>query len=208
MAYVCHLQFWKYTLFCCYGVTANSNMSPVGFAIIFGNENTECLSMCWKFVRELHPDMNTADVTIITNQDKGQMSALSNQMPNVGQFHCSWHRWQNILKKCSGGGGKIPYTAMWMYNKLVSARSTVLLEHFKTEHFPKMDNFDLNYLDSIPDTSQYPAARCRQGKNIYMYHRSASSGAEAMNAANKEVFPRTVVDLLNSCLLLIKLECD
>ncbi len=35
----CHLNFGKYTLFACYGVTANANMSPVGFAIIVGNEN-------------------------------------------------------------------------------------------------------------------------------------------------------------------------
>jgi len=39
MADACHLNFGKYTLFVCYGVTANANMSPVGFAIIFGNEN-------------------------------------------------------------------------------------------------------------------------------------------------------------------------
>ncbi len=35
MADACHLNFGKYTLFSCYGVTANSNASPVAFAIIF-----------------------------------------------------------------------------------------------------------------------------------------------------------------------------
>ncbi len=40
MADACHLNFGKYTLFSCYGVTENSNMSPVGFAIIFRNDNT------------------------------------------------------------------------------------------------------------------------------------------------------------------------
>jgi hypothetical protein len=40
MADACHLNFGKYMLFSCYSVTANSNMSPVGFAIIFGNKNT------------------------------------------------------------------------------------------------------------------------------------------------------------------------
>ena len=29
MADACHLNFGKYTFFCCYGVTANANMSPV-----------------------------------------------------------------------------------------------------------------------------------------------------------------------------------
>jgi hypothetical protein len=39
MADACHLNFGKYTLYSCYGITANANMFPVGFAIIFGNEN-------------------------------------------------------------------------------------------------------------------------------------------------------------------------
>ncbi len=40
MADACHLNFGKYTLFSCAGVTANLNMSPVGFVVIFGNKNT------------------------------------------------------------------------------------------------------------------------------------------------------------------------
>jgi hypothetical protein len=39
MADACHLNFGKHTLFSCYGITANCNMSPVGFAIVFGNKN-------------------------------------------------------------------------------------------------------------------------------------------------------------------------
>ncbi len=39
MSDACHLNFGKYTLFLCYGVTANANMFPIGFAIIFGNKN-------------------------------------------------------------------------------------------------------------------------------------------------------------------------
>jgi hypothetical protein len=33
MADACHLNFGKYTLFSCYSVTANSNMSPVGLRL-------------------------------------------------------------------------------------------------------------------------------------------------------------------------------
>ncbi len=40
MADACHLHFGKYMLFSCYGMTANSNTSPVAFTILFGNENT------------------------------------------------------------------------------------------------------------------------------------------------------------------------
>ena len=40
MADACHLNFGKYMMFLCYGVTANANMLPVlGFTIIFVNEN-------------------------------------------------------------------------------------------------------------------------------------------------------------------------
>ncbi len=96
---------------------------------------------------------------------------------------------------------------MWMYNKLVGARSVALLEHYKMEHFPKMDNFNLTYLNSIPDTSQYPASWCAMGENIYMYRRMVSSGAESMNVAYKEVRARTAVDCLNACLVLTHREC-
>jgi hypothetical protein len=72
----CHLNFGKYTLFACYGVTANANMSPVGFAIIFGNENGASWKEFWGFIHRTHPTMNRPDVTIVTDQDKGSMGAL------------------------------------------------------------------------------------------------------------------------------------
>jgi hypothetical protein len=34
-----HMNFGKYTLYSCYGITANCNASPVAFAVVFGNEN-------------------------------------------------------------------------------------------------------------------------------------------------------------------------
>jgi hypothetical protein len=55
IADACHLNFGKYTLFSCYGRTANANMSPVAFAIMFGNENGSSWSKFWKYVLELHP---------------------------------------------------------------------------------------------------------------------------------------------------------
>ena len=56
-------------------------------------------------MKSLHPEMKADDVMIITDQDKGQIGALANEMPNVDQFHCSWYHRQNIMKKCGGGGG-------------------------------------------------------------------------------------------------------
>ena len=71
MADACHLNFGKYTLFTCYGVTANANMSPVAFGIVFGNENGDSWGAFWEFVKKLHPTIDMGDVTVITDQDKG-----------------------------------------------------------------------------------------------------------------------------------------
>jgi hypothetical protein len=72
--------------------------SPVGFAIIFGNENGASWKLLWEFLLETHPSMNASDITMITDQDKGQKTALSEVLPNVGHFHCVYHRRGNIIK--------------------------------------------------------------------------------------------------------------
>jgi hypothetical protein len=72
----CHLNFGKYTMFTCYGNTANANMSPVGFAIIFGNENAASWREFWRFIVQTHPSINRANISIVTDQDKGSMVAI------------------------------------------------------------------------------------------------------------------------------------
>ncbi len=91
MADACHLSFGKYTLFSCYGVTANTNMTPVAFGIVFGNENGVSWGEFREFVKKLHPSMDIGDVTVITDQDKGQMNAIADWIPEAGHFHCSHH---------------------------------------------------------------------------------------------------------------------
>lgn len=208
MADACHLNFGKYTLFSCYGVTANSNAAPVAFAIIFGNESTSTWRQFWKYCLELHPSIDSGDITMITDQDKGQKNAISHYLQSVGHFHCSYHRRQNIIKMCGGGSGKVPNSALWMYNKLMKCKNVEQLQYNKDKHFINMSNKDLYYLNSINDESQYPAARCAMGPSIFMYSRSSSGTAESMNKANKEMRARTAVDLLNACMLLIKLEVN
>jgi len=208
MADACHLNFGKYTLFSCYGVTANANASPVAFAIIFGNESTSTWRQFWKFALEVHPSIDSGEITLITDQDKGQKNAITEYLKSVGHFHCSYHRRQNIIKMCGGGSGKIPNSALWMYNKLMKCKNVEQLQYNKDKYFPNMQNKDLNYLNAMDDESQYPAARCAMGPNVYMYFRSSSGTAESMNMANKEMRARTAVDLLNACILLIKLEVN
>ncbi|MFM6174888.1 MAG: SWIM zinc finger family protein, partial [Sphaerospermopsis kisseleviana] len=207
MADACHLNFGKYTLFTCYGVTANANMSPVAFGIVFGNENGQSWGEFWEFVAKLHPSMNSGDVTVITDQDKGQMNAIAKWIPAAGHFHCSHHRRGNIIKNRGGGGGKMKYSALWMYNKLLACRNVQQIQATKDSCFQYMETKDIAYLNKLNDTSQYPAARCNMRDDVYMYHRQSSSGAESMNAANFSVRQRTSVDLNNAMLLLIELEC-
>jgi hypothetical protein len=79
-ANACHLNFGKYTLFSCYSITANSNMSLVGFAIIFGNKNTSNWTKFWEYVLKLHPSMISGYITIITNQDIGKKNVLARHL--------------------------------------------------------------------------------------------------------------------------------
>ena len=58
MADACRLNFGKYTMFACYGVIANANMLPVGFAVIFGNEDSASWKTFWHFIIKMHPSMN------------------------------------------------------------------------------------------------------------------------------------------------------
>lgn len=90
-----HLQFGKYTA---YGSTANSNASPVAFAILFGNEDTSNWVKFWTFAKSLHPHLDNGAITIITDQDKGSDAAVSRVLPHAVNFHCSWHRRGNIIK--------------------------------------------------------------------------------------------------------------
>ena len=107
MADARQLNFGKYALISCYGITANSNASPVAIAIIIGNENTSNWRQFWKNALELHPSIDAGDITIISDQDKRQKNAISHYLKSVGHFHCSYHRRQNIIKMCRGGGGEI-----------------------------------------------------------------------------------------------------
>ena len=205
MADACHLDFGKYTMFACYGVTANANMSPVGFAIIFGNENGTSWRQFWDFIHKTHPTMNRPDVTIVTDQDKGSKGAISAVMKDCGHFFCAWHRKENIIKQCGGTSGRIPYSALWVYNRLKECRSVDHFDKLKAKYFPRMNKKDMQYLNNVEDASQYPVKRCEQG--AYMYHRTTSQGSEVMNAANKEICSKRAVCPVNACLILMKTEC-
>ncbi len=65
-----------------------------------------------------HPSIDRGEVTIISDQDKGIKSAIKEVFQSVGYFFCSWHRCKNIVLQCGGAGGQVPYSALWIFNKL------------------------------------------------------------------------------------------
>jgi hypothetical protein len=110
-------------------------MSPVGFAIIFGNENGASWKEFWRFIHRTHPTMNMPDVTIVTDQDKGIMGAIAEVMTDCGHFFCAWHRRQ----------------------RLTECRSVDHFDHLCERYFPLMNPKpkDLQYLNKVNDASQY-----------------------------------------------------
>ncbi len=109
---------------------------------------------------------------------------------------------------CGVGGGKDSNSALWMYNKLMRCRSVALIDHNKSKHFKAMKSKDIQYLNSLTNELQYPAARCAMGENVYMYHSSSSGAVESMNRANNKMRAWTAIDLPNATILLLKLECS
>ena len=202
-----HTSFGKYTLFSAYGTTANGNMSPLAFGIMFGSEDTGNWTKFWEFVKVIHPSVNGLQTTILTDQDKESTAAISDIMPEAHQFHCSYHRRQNIIKTC-GGHGQTPLTALWMYNLLCGSNSLSQLNSTQNKYYPQMHPTDRHYLTKIDDRMQYPAARCSMGPNICMYGHSASSGVESMNNANHLARQKAAVDILNAAIKIIQLDGD
>ena len=97
-----HLRFGMFTLYSAYGSTANSNTSPIAFAILFGNEDKEGWDHFWRFALDLHPCLNRDIMTIMTDQQKGSKAAIEQVLPNANIFHCSKHRADNITKSTTG----------------------------------------------------------------------------------------------------------
>jgi hypothetical protein len=76
----------------------------------------------------------------------------------------------------------------------------------KIEHSSHLTDKALHYLNVVNDDKQYPTARCAVSKGVYMYQCLSSSAVESMNRANITVREQTAVDVVNSTILLLKLE--
>jgi hypothetical protein len=197
----CHMNFGKYTLYSCYGTTANCNTFPVAFAILFGNEDKDGWVQFWESTKSLHPSLDRFDTTIITDQAKGLKEAIYQVLPDAVHFHCSFHRRQNIAKIV--WGGNVKYFCLWLFNKLVKAHTKQEIKHIKHKHSGYVDKKALKYLNTLDNKEVYPGARCELGGRIFMYQQSASLAVESMNWANKAACARTAVDVVFPPIFLI-----
>jgi hypothetical protein len=189
------MSFGKFTLYFCYGTTANWNTYPVAFGILFGNEDKEGWMDFWDFAKSEYPSIDDTRVTIITDQAKGLTQSIA-------EVH---HRHQNILKFVRGGTQK--YSCLWLYNKLMKANTQCEIEQIKHKHAPFMNEKALKYLNSVGDAAQYPGARVDVDfGRIIMYQHSASLAMESINQANKAARDRTAVDVVCATNLLLSLS--
>ena len=80
------------------------------------------------------------------------------------------------------------------------------LNYMRDKYAKNLLATQLKYLNTPTDESQYPAARCAMGDNIFLYDHEASSGVESMNKANKPARDRAAVDVVNAIMLLLEME--
>jgi hypothetical protein len=133
-----HMSFGKYTLFSAYAGSANAKMVGLGFGILFGNENYENWETFWSFLAKSHLIINQPSKTIITDQDKGSSASIKHVLPEVGLFHCSFHRRQNIVKKFGGGLGQTPLSPLWMYNLLMKCNNKSSIQYLRDKYDEQM----------------------------------------------------------------------
>jgi hypothetical protein len=161
----------------------------------------------WNFVNKVHPTINRPQVTLMTDQDKGSIASVKLCIPRAFNFHCSYHRRENINKYCGNGTkGMKPFTAIWLFGHLSGCSNMQQLKSEEAKYIDQLHPTDRHYLTKIPDKKQYAAACCAMGNDICMYGKSASSGVESMNHANKNVHEKTAVDMLNAAILLLNME--
>lgn len=75
----------------------------------------------------------------------------------------------------------------------------------REEYEASVPGHALEYLARVEDSAQYPGVRCEMGENMYMYRRTASSGNESMNRANKMAHEQYGVDAVVATMILMDL---
>jgi hypothetical protein len=136
---------------------------------LFGNEDKDGWEAFWKFALTQHVGLNHCTKTYIADQAKGLVESVKGVMKEAGHFHCSYHQRKNILTYCKGGTKQ--YSATWLYDKLMFAKTQAEIDQIREESAPFMSDKALKYVNDLPDVEQYPAARVEVSPNydVYMY---------------------------------------
>ena len=137
-----HTSFGKYTLLSAYRTTANCNMSPLAFGIMFGNEDTGNWTKFWELVKEIHPSVNAPTITILTDQDKGSITAILLRYLKRINFIVPITA-VKISSRHAGGHGQTPLTALWMYNLLCGSKSMSQLHATQEKYYPQNGRDDV-----------------------------------------------------------------
>jgi hypothetical protein len=161
-----HMNFGKYTLYSCYGLTINCNASPIAFGIVFSNEGKSVWVDFWTFAKKIHPCLNTPETTIITDWEKGSIEAMAEVLQLAVNFFCSFHR---IKIETFMKGGKGKYLCHWFYQQLLNCSLQETLTKLCFDHSAHINDKALQYINLVPDHQQFPPARCAMGDNICMY---------------------------------------
>jgi hypothetical protein len=202
------MLFGKYTLFSAYANSANGTMALLGFAILFGNEDTANWIEFWKFIKSIHPIVNQPTKTVITNQDKGSLLSIRQIVPEAGLFLCAFHCWQNTKKKIGGGEGNTPLICLWIYSILMNCNLVATIPFLKNKYLGLIKPAHAAYLEPLQDDQQFLTACCNQSHDnmpdIYMYGKTVSSGIESMNQANDDARAKNTVDPLNTALVILR----
>jgi hypothetical protein len=170
----------------------------------FGNETNAGWAKFFRFAVQVHPHLNNAKVTIITDQCKGSTAAIRDILPNAFHFYCSYHRLQNIALKCHGGRGR--HSPHGVFRQMLACNNVWDLENIRERTAAGLGEKVMEYFNKLNDTAQFPSARCNMDPSVYLYDHEASSGVESMNNANKAVRNHSAVDPVNSIILLLNLE--
>ncbi len=60
------------------------------------------------------------------------------------------------------------FKPLWMFQKLLRAKTLAKIVQKKAECYPHMEEEDKVYLERIPNNQQYPAARCAMANTVIM----------------------------------------
>jgi hypothetical protein len=118
-----------------------------------------------------------SEITIITDQDKGQIAVIAECLPSAFNFHCTGHHQQNISRKFVSKTDKPLSSCHWMFDLLTVCKTQSDVLKLQEKYFDKMSENAVAYLqDGLTNECQFPASRFAMGTNRYMFMHLTSSG--------------------------------